>query len=269
MNCKHILGLTLLGASLMATSCSSSRKVVYMQQAPELTAAEMQVKAGEVKVLPGDQLSIMVLGPNAETSVVFNKMEATSRLTSQSTGNGVTQNSNLQGYRVDTQGYIDMPVLGKVHVAGLTREQIQTKVAELLTKGDYLTNPVVTVEFMNLHFSVLGEVKQPGNYAISNDQITLLEALAQAGDLTIYGKRSPVVVTRVEGNERKQYTVDLLSNDLFTSPAYYLQQNDVIYVQPNSTRAGQSSINENSLKSVSMWISIASFITSITVLIVR
>ena len=128
---------------------------------------------------------------------------------------------------------------------------------------------MVTVEFMNLYFSVLGEVKSPGKYTISKDQITLLEAIAMAGDLTITGKRDAIFVIREEAGQRITHWVDLRSQDIFQSPVYYLKQNDVIYVQPNKMRAGQSTINENNVKSVSLWISIASFLTSLGVLLFK
>lgn len=118
-------------------------------------------------------------------------------------------------------------------------------------------------------FSVLGEVKTPGKYSITKDQISLLEAISMAGDLTIYGKRDAIFVIREENGERVTHWVDIRSKDIFTSPVYYLKQNDVVYVQPNKVRAGQSTINENNVKSVSLWISIGSFLTSLGVLLFK
>ena len=134
---------------------------------------------------------------------------------------------------------------------------------------DLVKDPVVTVEFMNLYFSVLGEVKTPGKYSITKDHISLLEAISMAGDLTIYGKRDAIFVIREENGERVTHWVDIRSKDIFTSPVYYLKQNDVVYVQPNKVRAGQSTINENNVKSVSLWISIGSFLTSLGVLLFK
>lgn len=122
---------------------------------------------------------------------------------------------------------------------------------------------------MNLYFSVLGEVKSPGKYDITKDRISLLEALSMAGDLTIYGKRDAIYVIREENGERVTYRVDIRSREFFRSPVYNLKQNDVVYVQPNKVRAGQSTINENSVKSVSLWISIGSFISSLGVLLFK
>ena len=151
----------------------------------------------------------------------------------------------------------------------MTKSQIAALVKQKLIDENLVKDPVVTVEFMNLYFSVLGEVKSPGKYSITKDQITLLEAISMAGDLSIYGKRNAVFVIREENGERVTHWADLRSKDVFNSPVYYLKQNDVIYVQPNKVRAGQSTLNENSVKSVSMWITIASFLTSLGVLIFK
>ena len=132
-----------------------------------------------------------------------------------------------------------------------------------------MNDPVVTVDFMNLYFSVLGEVKNPGKYSITKDRISLLEALSMAGDLTIYGKRDAIYVIREEDGKRVTYAVDIRSTDFFRSPVYYLMQNDVVYVQPNKVRAGQSTINENNVKSVSLWLSIGSFLTTLGVLLFK
>ena len=145
----------------------------------------------------------------------------------------------------------------------MTRSQIAALVKQRLKEENLVNDPVVTVEFMNLSFSVLGEVKTPGKYSISKDYITLLEAISMAGDLTIYGKRDAIFVIREEKGERVTHWVDL------KSPVYYLKQNDVVYVQPNKVRAGQSTLNENSVKSVGLWISIGSFLTSLGVLLFK
>ena len=159
--------------------------------------------------------------------------------------------------------------MGSIHVAGLSREQLASMIKERLVKGNLVNDAVVTVDFLNLKISVLGEVKNPGKYSIDRDQITLLEAISMAGDLTIYGKRNGIMVIREADGNRITYKMDLRSSETFSSPAYYLRQNDIIYVEPNSTRAGQSTINENNVKSVSLWMSIASFATTLAVLIFK
>ena len=133
-----------------------------------------------------------------------------------------------------------------------------------------LKDPIVTVEYNNLYFSVLGEVKNPGRYRIDRDRITLLDAISKAGDLTIYGKRENVLVLREKKGIQYSYEVNLCSSEnVHSSPAYYLQQNDILYIEPNSKQAGQSTVNGNNIRSTSFWLSLASVITTISVLIFK
>ena len=131
-------------------------------------------------------------------------------------------------------------------------------------------DPVVTVEFLNLYISVMGEVNNPGQFSIDRDRLTVLDALSMAGDLTIYGNRSKVMVLRQEGDVQRVYGINLTSGEhVYTSPAYYLQQNDVVYVEPNNMKARQSTVNGNNVRSTSFWISLASLLTSMGVLIFK
>ena len=139
-----------------------------------------------------------------------------------------------------------------------------------LQSHDLIKDPVVTVEFMNLSVNVMGEVNRPGRYNIDKDHLTILDALSQAGDLTIYGKREKVLVLRNENGKQRVYGINLCSADhLYSSPVYYLQQNDVVYVEPNDTKARQSTVNGNNVRSTSFWISLASLLTTISVLIFK
>ena len=161
-------------------------------------------------------------------------------------------------------------MLGKVTVAGKNREQIAALIKSELIKRNLVNDPVVTVEFGNLYVSVLGEVARPGRFPITRDKVTILDAISQAGDLTIYGKRENVCLMREENGHQNIYRVDLTNGGaLLASPAYYLQQKDVIYVEPNDTRARQSTVNGNNVRSTSFWISLASLATSVAVLIVK
>lgn len=162
------------------------------------------------------------------------------------------------------EGYIEFPVLGAINVNGKTRKEIASLIKEELISRELLKDPVVTVEFANLCISVLGEVKTPGRYSIDRDKVTLLDAIGMAGDLTIYGKRDKVFVLRENGGTRYSYSVNLCSaEDLFSSPAYYLQQNDIVYVEPGNVRANQSTVNGNTIRSTSFWISVTSLIASL------
>ena len=152
----------------------------------------------------------------------------------------------------------------------MTREKVAAHIKQELQSRDLVKDPVVTVEFMNLSVDVMGEVNRPGRYSIDKDNITILDALSQAGDLTIYGKREKVLVLRNENGKQRVYGINLCSADhIYSSPAYYLQQNDVVYVEPNDTKARQSTVNGNNVRSTSFWISLASLLTTIGVLVFK
>ena len=208
-----------------------------------------------------DLLAIMVNSKNPELALPFNMPMISYQIGSQS-----SPQQRVLGYLVDTNGEIDFPILGKMHVAGLTRLQLTELIKQRLTEEDLIKDPVVTVQFLNYKVSVMGEVNRPGSFNISGDRITLLEALSMAGDLTIYGRRDRVAVIRENDGQRTILYHDLRSSDVFNSPCYYLQQNDIVYVEPNNSKAGQSEINQN--KSVGVWLSAGSILVSIVSLIV-
>lgn len=248
------------------SSCRTSRKIVYMQDVVVNTPENIAVNPGII-IQPKDMLSIIVSCKNPELSTMFN-LPVVSYQAGSEIGANVGQ-QRLLGYVVDDEGNIDFPVLGRLNVAGLTRWELQEKIKQKLITEDLIKDLVVTIQFMNFRISVLGEVYAPGTYNIEGDKVTLLEALSLAKDLTIYGKRDGVMVIREMNGVRVTYNIDLRSADLFRSPVYYLKQNDIIYVVPNSVRAGQSTINENNVKSVSLWMSVASFLTTLSVLIFK
>lgn len=260
---KKILLMAMLALAL--ASCNTSKKIVYFQDI-QVNRPEVITEARDITVQPKDQISILVSSKDPQLAALFNLPRVQYRV-----GDNNMQNTNgdVSGYTLDTEGYIDFPVLGRLYVAGMTKSEIASFIKKRLMDENLINDPVVTVEFMNLYYSILGEVNSPGKYMITKDQITLLEAISMAGDLTIYGKRDAVFVVREEDGQRVTHWVDLRTQDLFHSPVYYLKQNDVIYVQPNKVRAGQSTINENSVKSVSLWISIASFLSSLGVLLFK
>ena len=173
-------------------------------------------------------------------------------------------------YTVDSNGDIDFPVIGEIHIAGMTREEVASYIKNRLVKDKLVNDPVVVVEFVNVGVILAGEVNKPGRYEVNRDHITILEALGMAGDLTIQGKRENVLVVREENGKPKAYYVDLTkAQDLMNSPVYYLQQNDYVYVEPNNMRKRQSTVNGNNVLSASFWVSIASLMTSIAVLIFK
>ena len=169
---------------------------------------------------------------------------------------------------VDNEGYIDFPVLGPLTVAGLTRWELSEMIKNLLLEKGLLTDAVVTVEFMNFKVSVIGEVNSPGTYTIEGDKVTILQAISLARDLTIFGQRENVSVIRERDGERTIYEINLCDVDLFKSPAYYLQQNDIVYVQPSEIKARQSTTDDKALRMTSIFVSGGSLLVSIATLII-
>lgn len=255
-------GLTLI---LLASSCSSPKSIAYMQNAV-YGQEEAIVNLNEIKVQPQDRISIIVSCKEPELAQLFNLVQTNKRIGQSGTTGG--SQGDVSVYTVNDVGDINFPVLGDIHIAGLNRQQISKKIQNALIDGKWINDPIVTVEFANLHFSVVGEVGSPGTYAISNDKVTLLEAISQSGDLTEFGEREIMVIREKDG-KRVKYLVDLKDNDLFNSPVYYIQQNDVIYVRPNKAVARKAEDNPNNLKSISLWMSIASFLTGMAVLIFK
>lgn len=259
---KKILFMSALAVVLLA-GCKTQREVTYFQDL-NVNSPQLIDSIGTVRMEPDDQISIIVSCKEPEIAALFNLVRSQQRI-----GSGSSSNGETSAYTIDSEGNIDFPVLGKLHVAGLTKQEVATLVKQRLVDSDQVKNPVVTVEFANLAFSVLGEVSSPGKYPITRNRTTLLDAISMAGDLTITGLRDSVYVIREADGKRLAYSVDLRSKDVFTSPVYYVKQNDVIYVRPNAMRAGQSTINENTFSSVGFWMSLGSFLMSLGVLVFK
>jgi polysaccharide export outer membrane protein len=244
--------------SLLLSSCGSKKDIIYFQNIeninPEIMADSAQYA---FKIVPNDNLMIMVSSMTPLAVEPFNVIN-TSR------GNSSSNLLELQGYLVDEDGEINFPVIGKIKVGGLTKNEVETLIQEKI--AFYVEGLVtVNVRVMNYRISILGEVNRPGMYTVSNEKISLPEALALAGDLTIYGQRHSVQIYRVENGEKRFYTIDLTKPDVFFSPVYYLQQNDIVYVQPNKTKAGSSTYNQN----LSLFVSLLSFTFTVVVFFIK
>ncbi len=263
MRIKKLLG-TLLVVMLLS-ACNSSKQISYFQDTEYRKSIEI-AKEQEITIKPKDKLSIIVNSKDPLLANLFNLPIVTHRIGA--TNASYSQSQQVSCYTVDNEGNIDFPVLGKLHIEGRNKEEIATLIKNKLISQNLVNDPIVTVEYANLYVSILGEVNRPGQYEINYDKFTLLDALGKAGDLTINGKRNNVTVLREVNGKQEVYHVDLTSaRDVYSSPAYYLQQRDVIYVEPNGKRARQATVNGNNIRSTSFWFSIASLLTSIAVLL--
>ena len=243
---------------LTMASCRTREQVVYMQ---DIHAGEavMTQAVNALKLGFGDQLSVKVTSQATPELAMRYNLES---------GNVSSQYPESSRYTIDENGCIDMLGIGRITVAGLTRAEAAARIQTAFRNG-VLNDAIVTVGAYNRYVTILGDVARPGQFEINRDNLTLLEAIGQAGDLNITARRDAVKVIRQEGNESKVYYVDLRSKDLLNSPVYNLQQNDVVYVEPNKVKMGQSTNNANTMRSVGMWMSIASFLMSAAVLIFK
>lgn len=271
MSLQKILTKSLfIGAAIALTACNSREKVLYFQDmvvdTPEVAQAPQYIR-----IEPGDKVSIIVSSSDPQVASVFNltAMDRGAGLTSQGSrkGGSTSGNGGLGLYTVNDRGNIDFPILGELHIAGLTRQEASEYIKKKLIDGKYVTDPVVTVEFANLHFSIIGDTGS-SMYSISDDQINIIEALAMAGDLNITAERDQIYVIRTENGLRTTTRVDMRTKDVFNSPVYYLKQNDIIYVVPNGKKTGEYSLNENQWKNPFIYATAFTTIVGIATLIV-
>lgn len=260
--------LSLIAGVMLLASCGSIENVSYFNDIHDGTYKTLAVEATNICVRPDDKITILVNSREPQLSELFN-LSIISRQVGTST-KGYNQSQGISAYTVDANGEIDFPILGKIKVDGMTRTQIADKIKQRLIAENMVKDAVVTVEFQNLCVSVMGEVNKPGRYNIERDKVTILDALSMAGDMTIYGKRENVTVLRMENGEQHAYNVNLCSaSETMKSPVFYMRQNDIVYVEPNDTKMRQSTVNGNTVRSTSFWISLASLITSIAVLVFK
>lgn len=250
-------------AAMVMASCSTPRNFNYLQDLQNGQQTDITID-GTIKLQPNDQLTVIVKSKDPLMSNLFNKSMAT-----QITQGNAAGNPYIAPYTVSPQGTIDFPVIGEIHVGGLTRYEAEQTIKRELQK-EQLKDANVTVELQNMTYTVTGEVKEPGVYKIEKDQITLLEALGKAGDLSQYGKRDSVMVIRTEDGKRKTYVLSLTDGQkLLNSEAFNIHQNDIIYVKANNVRARQSTANGNETRNASFWLSIVSVLTTVAVFLFK
>lgn len=249
----------------LLSSCRTREKVLYFQDVEAGDA--IRTKALEtLKLSPGDKVSIIVSSSaTPELAAQYNLPIVTIQ---GGTTTARAMNNQIVLYTLDEEGNVDIPTLGRVKIGGITRSEAAMKVQSML-RQNLLRDAVVTISTYDQFITVLGEVKNPGRINVNKDNITLLEALGQCGDLTIQARRDHILVLRQEGGITKSYYVDIRSKDLLNSPVYNLRQNDVVVVEPNKVKQGQYTNNDNSVRSISTWLSVSSVLISLGILIFR
>lgn len=241
-------------AILLTASCTSYKQVPYLQNSRMLDTTVVS-KLYDAKIQPKDMLTITVSSEDMEAAIPFNLTVGTV----QTAARYVTSQPTLQTYLVDNAGFIDFPTLGLLHVGGMTKTEAETTIKDKLRKN-FKSDPIVNVRIVSYKISVLGEVLRPNSYNISNEKVNVFEALALAGDLTIYGKRDGIKLIRENADGTKKIVpLNLNDANIVYSPYYYLQQNDVLYVEPNKAKARNSDIGSTT----SLWFSATSIMISV------
>lgn len=261
---KSLLSLRGICIILLLTilaSCTTRKEIAYIQDVEY--GREASFTPIEPQIQPGDILGITVNSKNPELVAPFNLP-----MVGYYRPRGIQEASitRLQGYTVESDGSIAFPILGRIKAAGKTRIQLSREIETLLHKGQLVNDALVTTNFLNFRVSVLGEVARPGSFLIDNDRVSILDAIALAGDLTLQARRDNVVLLREIDGKRTAYKIDLRNASLLESPLFYLNQNDILLVEPNKTKIQNAGIN--TYTSISTWLSVLSTGTSMAAFII-
>ena len=217
---------------VLAISCTDTKKVTYFNGVQDGNISSMS-QIPETVIQKNDILSITIGDLNPEGTRIFNPVATEGGNAAMAGPNSI---GNSQGYLVNSDGNIQFPILGNIKAEGLTKTQLKDKISKSILDKKLLIDPIVTIRFLNFRVTVLGEVNHPTVVTVPNEKISLLEAIGLAGDLTLYGKRQNVMIIREENNKKIIKHIDLNSTELFTSQYYYLQSNDIVYVEPNKAK---------------------------------
>ena len=251
---NNISKILIVLITLIISSCASKKDLVYFQGEQE---SHTKYEDYIPRIQSSDMLAISIAAADIKATEPFNQ-QSVYQLNS-----ALQNNPYAKVYTVDEQGYINYPIIGQIKVGGLTRTEAENELKSKLSK--YIVNPGVNINFTNFRISVLGEVAKPGNFTVPNERVSILDAIGMAGDLTINGVRSNIMVIREQNGQKQTYNVDLTSKDVLNSPVYYLAQNDVVYVEPNSAKISASKFTPN----YSLWISVAGVIISVISVIAK
>ncbi len=273
MKIKLLSCSLVLASAAVLSGCSVPKNVAYFQDT-ETSAILAAANPQPITIKPDDKINIIVKTKDPAISDLFNLPVYSTRI-GQQTGQSIngtgarirsysaSGSEGIAYYTVDPEGNIDFPVLGKIHVEGMTRPELAGYIKGELAGRDLAKDPTVVVEFPATGVNILGEVMQPGRYDLNRDRINVIEAISLAGDMTISGQRQNVKVIREEEGKVKSYVVDLTNMEKsLASPGYYLQQNDIVYVEPNEKRKRETTVNGNNALSTSFWISVGSLLMS-------
>lgn len=270
--CGAVKGMMVAAAMFTLVGCSVPQDVAYFQDATPAAVIEMTARQ-PIKVRPGDKLAIVVKTRDPQVSALFNLPVYSNRIGQGGSVNGTgTELRTYQGattesvasYTVQPDGKIDFPMLGLIKVAGMTRSELQGFIKGEIEGRELAKNPTVVVEFLSAGVNIMGEVTNPGRYDLNRDDINVLEALSLAGDLRLQGQRKNVRVFRKDGNQMHTYVLDLTdTKSLMSSPGFYLQQDDIVYVEPNDMQKRNTTTNGNSFMTANFWLSVTSVMTSI------
>jgi polysaccharide export outer membrane protein len=241
---------------MFCASCTSTNRVAYFQNAQD-TAYKRMLPVVEVPLQKNDFISISISSLNAEASAIFNPV---SNAAGEITATSPVKGAQYVGYLINPDGNIELPILGKITAAGLTRQQLKEKITNMLVTKKLLVDPLVDVRFLNFEVTVLGEVGSPSVISVPNEKISLVKALAMAGDMTIYGKRNNVLLIREEDGVRRTRHLDLNSSNFLNSDYYYLRPNDIVYVEPNRAKIAVSGRSQQVVPLILTSISILVFV---------
>lgn len=271
---KPVSGALVVWAILgvLLSSCRTTKPVQYLQGKADSSTLS-QINLPEARIQKGDLIGITVYSDNPEATAIFNQQMNTNMAAGAIPGAGtgaaiatVSSNQSMPGYLVDTRGNIRFQVLGELPVEGLTKNELEALLKEKLA-GKYLSNPYFNIRFLNYKFTILGEVAKQGVYTIPGEKISILEALGLAGDLTLYGLKDSIMVVREANNQRNIGYLDVGNVEVFSSPYYYLQQNDIVIVKasPKKPDVSEATASRNLARAAT----ITSILASISIILLR